>query len=45
MQGKRNITMKNAIIALVAVTAAVVAFSRINRPAPPQGMPPHYGLQ
>jgi hypothetical protein len=36
--------MRKAIVALVAVTAAVIAVRQINRPTPVPGIPPYYGL-
>jgi hypothetical protein len=37
--------MKKTFVALVAVTAAVIALRQISRQPPVPGLPPHYGLQ
>jgi hypothetical protein len=37
--------MKKAFVALVAVTAAVIALRQITLQPPVPGLPPHYGIQ
>jgi hypothetical protein len=42
---KRITIMKKTFVALVAVTAAVIALRQISQQPPVPGLPPHYGIQ